>query len=410
MNNSLLNIKGVRYAAISAGIKNAQNSSANNNPKEAEKLDLSIVEFTQNTTTAAVFTQNIFCAAPVLVAKNHLNSAVRALVINSGNANAGTGVASGSVGLQNALQVCQLVAQSLDIETKQVLPFSTGVIGQPLPMICFEDNIATLSAQLTEHKLPQVAQAILTTDLIEKTYSASFQVNGKTVNISGIAKGSGMIRPDMATMLSFIFTDIKAEQSELQACLTTATKQSFNRITVDGDTSTNDACTLSATATSGVELNQCKAEFQQALNEVTQSLAHQIIKDGEGATKFVEICVKGGSTNADCLEVAYTVAHSPLVKTALFASDANWGRILAAVGRANIVDLEVSGVNIYLGEICLIKNGELDASYTEAAGSSEMAKSEIIITIEIGKNDTQESVWTTDLSYKYVEINAEYRT
>lgn len=410
MNNSLLNIKGVRYAAISAGIKNAQNSSANSNPKEAEKLDLSIVEFTQNTTTAAVFTQNIFCAAPVLVAKNHLNSAVRALVINSGNANAGTGVASGSVGLQNALQVCQLVAQSLDIETKQVLPFSTGVIGQPLPMICFEDNIATLSAQLTEHKLPQVAQAILTTDLIEKTYSASFQVNGKTVNISGIAKGSGMIRPDMATMLSFIFTDIKAEQSELQACLTTATKQSFNRITVDGDTSTNDACTLSATATSGVELNQCKAEFQQALNEVTQSLAHQIIKDGEGATKFVEICVKGGSTNADCLEVAYTVAHSPLVKTALFASDANWGRILAAVGRANIVDLEVSGVNIYLGEICLIKNGELDASYTEAAGSSEMAKSEIIITIEIGKNDTQESVWTTDLSYKYVEINAEYRT
>ncbi|SMN00653.1 Glutamate N-acetyltransferase / N-acetylglutamate synthase [uncultured Candidatus Thioglobus sp.] len=410
MSHSLLTIKGVRYAAINAGIKNAQNSNANSNPKEAEKLDLSIVEFIQNTTTAAVFTQNVFCAAPVLVAKNHLNSEIRALVINSGNANAGTGVASGSVGLENAVQVCQLVAQSLGIDTKQVLPFSTGVIGQPLPMMCFEDNIATLSAQLTEDNLPQVAQAILTTDLVEKTYSASFKVNGKTVNISGIAKGSGMIRPDMATMLSFIFTDIKAQQSELQNCLTKAINQSFNRITVDGDTSTNDACTLSATGTSEVDLSDCTAEFQQALNKVTQSLAHQIIKDGEGATKFVEVCVKGGESNKDCLEVAYTVAHSPLVKTALFASDANWGRILAAVGRANIKQLKAEEVSIYLGDVRLIKNGNLDTNYTEEQGTAQMQKDDIIITIEIGKNNNQESVWTTDLSHNYIKINGGYRT
>jgi len=410
MDNSSLKINGVLFAAINAGIKNAQNSSANSNPKDQEKLDLSIVSFIPETKTAAVFTQNVFCAAPVVVAKNHLNNSVRALIINSGNANAGTGLGSGSTGLNNAYQVCELVAKKLDIKAEEVLPFSTGVIGKPLPMQCFEGNIATLSNQLAADKLPQVAQAILTTDLIEKTCAKQFKVKGKTVSITGIAKGSGMIRPDMATMLSFIFTDVKATQNELQHCLTQAVNQSFNRITVDGDTSTNDACTLSATGTSGVDMADCVDEFQNALNEVSQTLAHKIIQDGEGATKFVEICVKGATTNKDCLEVAYTVAHSPLVKTALFASDANWGRILAAVGRANIADLKVDAVSIYLGEICLIKNGELNTNYTEEMGSAEMAKKEIVITIDIGNNNTSESVWTTDLSYDYIKINAEYRT
>jgi len=408
--DSLINIEGISSASIDAGIKNAQNPSANSNPKDNKKLDLSLVFLTQGTTTAAVFTQNVFCAAPVLVAKNHLNSAVRALVINSGNANAGTGVASGTLGLENAYSVCELVAKALNVNAKQVLPFSTGVIGQPLPMACFEDNIATLSTKLANANLPQVAQAILTTDLLEKTASAQFKVNGKTVSITGIAKGSGMIRPDMATMLSFIFTDVKATQSDLQSCLTTAINQSFNRITVDGDTSTNDACTLSATGISGVDMADCIEAFQQALNKVTKSLAHQIIKDGEGATKFVEICVKGGVRNADCLEVAYTVAHSPLVKTALFASDANWGRILAAVGRANIAHLQADQVSIYLGDVCLIKKGELAPNYHESAGTQEMQKTNIVITIEIGNHPTLERVWTTDLSHDYIKINAEYRT
>jgi len=408
--NKLLNIKGITCAAINAGIKNAQNSGANTSPKDNEKLDLSIVFFSPKTTTAAVFTQNVFCAAPVVVAKNHLNNEVRALVINSGNANAGTGLGSGSVGLQNAYQVCELVAKELGIKAEEVLPFSTGVIGQVLPMACFENNVSTVTSALTADNLPQVAQAIMTTDLMEKTASAQFEIEGKTVSITGIAKGSGMIRPDMATMLSFIFTDVKATQPKLQSCLTLATNQSFNRITVDGDTSTNDACTLSATGGSGVDISDCVVEFQQALDRVTKSLAHQIIKDGEGATKFVEVCVKGGASNEDCLEVAYTVAHSPLVKTALFASDANWGRILAAVGRANIKHLKAEEVNLYLGNICLIKNGELNLNYTEVTGSAEMAKEEIVITIEIGKNNTAESVWTTDFSYDYVKINAEYRT
>lgn len=411
MTNSLLNIKGVSCAAINAGIKHAQNSSENSNIQDTEKLDLSIVSFVPETKTAAVFTQNIFCAAPVIVAKNHLNNNVRALVINSGNANAGTGVSTGNKGLDNAYQMCEMVAQSLDIDTEQVLPFSTGVIGQPLPMQCFKDNIAKLSAQLANNNLSQVAQAILTTDLVEKTASKQFTVNSKTVTISGIAKGSGMIRPNMATMLSFIFTDVKAShQSELQSCLTTAINQSFNRITVDGDTSTNDACSLSATGVSGLDISDCMDEFQQALNKLTQTLAHKIIQDGEGATKFVEVCVRGGVSNEDCLEVAYTVAHSPLVKTALFASDANWGRILAAVGRSNIANLKVDDVNIYLGTVRIVNRGELDEYYTEVAGSAEMAKNNIIITIEIGKDNTSESVWTIDLSYEYVKINAEYRT
>ena len=394
MANTLLNIKGVTCAAINAGIKNN------------DALDLSVILLAPNSETAGVFTQNVFCAAPVLVAKNHLENAPLALLINSGNANAGTG----SQGLENTLKTCNILAAELNIKSEQVLPFSTGVIGQQLEVSKFETGIPSVVSQLSADAIGQVAKGILTTDLVEKTISKQFDINGETVTITGIAKGSGMIRPNMATMLSFVFTDIKATQDQLQSCLNTATNQSFNRITVDGDTSTNDACTLSATGMSGVSIAECEAEFQQALNTVTKTLAHKIIKDGEGATKFVEVCVKGGSNTQDCLEVAYTVAHSPLVKTALFASDANWGRILAAVGRANIANLNIEDINIYLNNVSIVKSGEPDANYTEQAGSAEMVKENIVITIEIGISDAQESVWTTDFSYDYVKINAEYRT
>ena len=394
MAQSLLNIEGVLSVSIDAGIKSNDAS------------DLSIIHLIEGSTTAAVFTQNVFCAAPVVVAKNHLNHQPKALLINSGNANAGTG----TQGMENTLHTCACLAGELNIKTEQVLPFSTGVIGQQLDVSKFDKGIPKAIVKLSNDAMSDVAKGILTTDLVEKTAAKQFKVDGKVITISGIAKGSGMIRPDMATMLSFVFTDIKATQSELQAALTIATNQSFNRITVDGDTSTNDACTLSATGMSGVNIHDCVDEFQQALNEVTRSLAHQIIKDGEGATKFVEVCVKGGASNDDCLEVAYTVAHSPLVKTALFASDANWGRILAAVGRANISGLNIEDINISLNDVSIIQAGEPDESYTEAAGSNEMAKDTIVITIEIGDSASQESVWTTDFSYDYVKINAEYRT
>lgn len=394
MSDSLLNVNGVTCNAINASIKNN------------DALDLSVVSLAKGTVTAAVFTQNVFCAAPVLVAKNHLENAPLALLINSGNANAGTG----SQGLENTLKTCNILAAELNIKSEQVLPFSTGVIGQQLEVSKFETGIPSVVSQLSADAIGQVAKGILTTDLVEKTISKQFDINGETVTITGIAKGSGMIRPNMATMLSFVFTDIKATQDQLQSCLNTATNQSFNRITVDGDTSTNDACTLSATGMSGVDISDCTSEFEQALNTVTKTLAHKIIKDGEGATKFVEVCVKGGSNTQDCLEVAYTVAHSPLVKTALFASDANWGRILAAVGRANIANLNIEDINIYLNKVSIVKSGEPDANYTEQAGSAEMVKENIVITIEIGISDAQESVWTTDFSYDYVKINAEYRT
>jgi glutamate N-acetyltransferase/amino-acid N-acetyltransferase len=406
MRNDLLQITGVKCAAISAGFKSFQQSSLNKNPNDQKKLDLSLVTLVEGSVTAAVFTQNVFCAAPVLLAKNHLQSDVRALLINSGNANAGTG----EKGLEHAYQSCEIFAESLGIKPQQILPFSTGVIGQLLPLAPFQKSSEKLVEQLSEENMNQVAEGILTTDLVDKCHSEIFEIDGKTVTLTGIAKGSGMICPDMATMLSFIVTDIGASQKELQVCLSVSVGQSFNRITVDGDTSTNDACTLSATNQSGIQLADCREAFQDALNKLTQDLAHKIVRDGEGATKFVEVCASGLSTNDDCLEVAYTVAHSPLVKTALFASDANWGRILAAVGRAKVSGLIIENINIYLNELPIITGGELDANYSEEAGSVEMAKADIVICIEMGDALTSESVWTTDFSYDYVKINAEYRT
>ena len=394
MNIALQQVSGVKCSSISSGIKNNG------------ALDLSLVLLAEGSVTAAVFTQNIFCAAPVLTAKNHLSSDVRALLINSGNANAGTG----EKGLECAYKSCEIIAKEISVDPQQVLPFSTGVIGQILPIEPFEKSSALLVKNLSVNDMSQVAKGILTTDLKEKSHSVSFEVNGETVTLTGIAKGSGMIRPDMATMLSFIFTDIGASKEDLQDCLSVSVNQSFNRITVDGDTSTNDACTLTATNQSGVRLRDCLNDFQLALNEVTKKLAHMIVKDGEGATKFVEIRASGLASSDDCLEVAYTVAHSPLVKTALFASDANWGRILAAVGRSKVSGLVIENINIYLNNLPIILAGELDEQYSEEAASAEMSKSEIVIRIEMGESSSSESVWTTDLSYDYVKINAEYRT
>ena len=394
MSIDLLEVKGVKCSSIASGIK------------KNNALDLSLISFIEGTKTAAVFTQNIFCAAPVMVAKNHLNSNIQALLINSGNANAGTG----QKGLENAYKTCEILAQKLKIQPEQILPFSTGVIGEELPLEPFENNSDILIQSLSGSSISDVARGIMTTDLVEKYCSTTFDIDGSNVTLCGVAKGSGMIRPDMATMLSFIVSDISASKEELQDCLNVAVDQSFNRITVDGDTSTNDACTLSATNQSNIQLSRCKNEFQTALNQLTKKLAHMIVKDGEGATKFVEVKVGGLSSTKDCLEVAYTVAHSPLVKTALFASDANWGRILAAVGRSKVTGISIENIDIYLNDLQIITSGEPSLDYTESRGSAEMQESEITIRIDLGDANTTESVWTTDLSYDYVKINAEYRT
>ena len=394
MSIDLLEVKGVKCSSIASGIK------------KNNALDLSLISLIEGTNTAAVFTQNIFCAAPVIVAKNHLNSNIQALLINSGNANAGTG----KKGLEDAYKTCEILALKLGIEPEQILPFSTGVIGQLLPLEPFEKSTNKLIENLSVKGMGILSKGILTTDLVEKSCSILFDINGNSVTLTAVAKGSGMIRPDMATMLSFIVSDIGASKKELQDCLNIAVDQSFNRITVDGDTSTNDACTLSATNQSGVKLDECKDEFQNALNEITKALAQMIVKDGEGATKFVEIKVGGLASTKDCLEVAYTVAHSPLVKTALFASDANWGRILAAVGRSKVSGISIENIDIYLNDLQIITSGEPSLDYTESQGSAEMRKKEIIIRIDLGDANTTESVWTTDLSYDYVKINAEYRT
>ena len=393
MNSKLISIEGVLSAAVAANIKK-------------KGLDLAIILLPVKSQTAAVFTKNIFCAAPITIAKNNLTKSPRALLINSGNANAGTG----KKGIQNTILNCKLLASKLNIKPEQVLPFSTGVIGKQINNLKFNKGINEAVAKLNNNTIYNVAKSILTTDLVTKTVSTQIKFNKKTVTITGIAKGSGMIKPNMATLLSFIFTDVVATQDELQKCLNLAVKQTFNRITIDGDTSTNDACTLSATGSSLVNIKDIGNDFQKELNGVAMNLAHKIVKDGEGASKFVEVCVIGGASNKDCLEVAYTVAHSPLVKTALFASDANWGRILAAVGRANINKLKIENIDIYINKLCIIKNGEPAKLYTEHNGNKQMAKKNIKISIKIGHNKTKESIWTTDLSFDYIKINAEYRT
>lgn len=380
--------------------------------KKNGKTDLVVIEMVPEAVTAATFTLNAFCAAPVTVAKQHLQKQMpRALLINSGNANAGTG----EQGLKDALQTCQWVADELGCSAQEVLPFSTGVIGQNLPMEKMQLGIAEASASLSITGWEGACAGIMTTDTVPKTYSKTVQIGNSSITLTGIAKGSGMIHPNMATMLGFAATDAKITQACLQQCLSDAVKVSFNRITVDGDTSTNDACTLTATQQADMPVIDSvdSAEYKQFAAEVTEmmvALAQMIVRDGEGATKFVSVIVEGGNNEKECLQVAHAVALSPLVKTALFASDANWGRILAAVGRAGLENLDINAIEIYLDDVCIVEKGGRAASYTEEQGAAVMKQTDINILIKLHRGDAKETVWTTDFSFDYVKINAEYRS
>ncbi|MDH5393755.1 MAG: bifunctional glutamate N-acetyltransferase/amino-acid acetyltransferase ArgJ [Gammaproteobacteria bacterium] len=392
-------VKGIRLAAGASGIK------------KNNTIDLVLIEISEGASCAAVFTQNRFRAAPVIIAEQHLSeSSPRLLLINSGNANAGTGES----GYRNALLTCELAADVLGCKKQQVLPFSTGVIGENLQVDCFEKSLPELVSQLGSDNWLMAAKGIMTTDTVPKGITREIQIDEETITITGIAKGSGMIKPNMATMLSYIATDAKISADLLTECLKTSVEYSFNSITVDGDTSTNDSCVLLATGqTDAAEIKKSSAGFSvfmQALAEVMQTLAQSIIRDAEGITKFVEITVCNAVSYDDAKTVAYTVAHSPLVKTALFASDPNWGRILAAVGRAEIDKIEVDQLSIYLDDVCIVEEGARAGSYTEAAGQRVMNESEIKITIDLAMGDCQATVWTSDLSYDYVKINAEYRS
>lgn len=391
-------IEGVRLGVACAGIK------------KPNRKDVVVIECPEDANIVGVFTKNAFCAAPVIVAKEHIaQTSPRYLLINTGNANAGTG----EQGYQAAQQCCQALAQVTGTQAEQVLPFSTGVIGEPLPVDKIEAVLDQAVANLAVDNWADAAKGILTTDTRPKGAVAQVEINGQTVSISGISKGSGMIKPNMATMLGFVATDAVIETELLQEMLTTGSNRSFNRITVDSDTSTNDACMLIATGKSAAISRADEAAvaaFQQALDDVMRVLAHEIVKDGEGATKFVEISVEQAASADDALEIAFTVAHSPLVKTALFASDANWGRILAAVGRADIAELDVNKINIWLGDVQIVANGGRNPDYTEEAGAAVMAQENIRILITLSAGDESETVWTTDLSHDYVSINADYRS
>jgi len=388
-------VKGITMAAVSAGIK------------KPGRLDCVVFSLGDEATIAGVFTTNAFCAAPVTVCKNHLaQAAPRYFVINTGNANAGTG----KQGIDNALQVCLEVAELKQLPVAAILPFSTGVIGEQLPVTKIIDAIPHALDNLVEDNWLECARGIMTTDTRPKAASVQLDIEGKPVTITGIAKGAGMIKPNMATMLGFVFTDAVVEKTDLQRYQDKAVNRSFNRITVDSDTSTNDCCMLAASGASGIAVGADDARFQAALDKVFIALAQGIVRDAEGATKFVTVRVEGGAVPEECLSLAYTIAESPLVKTALFASDPNWGRILAAVGRAGIQNLDIGKVAIYLGDVCIVEAGAVAPGYTEAAGQAVMDKEEITIRIVLGRGDCIDTVWTCDLSHDYVTINAEYRT
>ena len=388
-------VPGITMAAVSAGIK------------KPGRLDCVVFSLGDSASVAGSFTRNAFCAAPVTLCRQHLAITFpHYFVINTGNANAGTG----NAGMENARRVCHEVAELKSLPINSILPFSTGVIGEQLPIEKITDVLPEALAQLQEDNWTDCAKGIMTTDTRPKAASVQIEINGKTVTITGIAKGAGMIKPNMATMLAFIFTDAKIESQQLQAMLDIAVNKSFNRITVDSDTSTNDSCMLVASGASEVQIDENNAEFMAALNTVFVGLAHGLVRDAEGATKFVTISVEDGANQEECLQLAYTVAESPLVKTALFASDPNWGRILAATGRAGIEALDIGKVAIYLDDVCIVQDGAVASSYTEAAGQEVMEQEEITIRITLGRGSYSETVWTSDLSHEYVKINAEYRT
>ena len=392
-------VAGVRLSAVSAGIR------------YQDRLDLVLIELSKESKSVGVFTKNAFCAAPIVIAKSHLTSNdPRALIINTGNANAGTG----EIGVQDALQCCQIVAECKGLNIQEVIPFSTGVIGEKLPVKKILAGIPQALHRLDEKNWKDAAMGILTTDTRPKLLSTQVKLADSMVTITGFAKGSGMIRPNMATMLSFVFTDALIERELLNEMIGELVDESFNRITVDGDTSTNDAAMLVATGKSRVPIAELddtkKKKFITCLKSVFQQLAKELIRDAEGATKFITVVVKEGRDKEECAKVAFCVAESLLVKTALFASDANWGRILAAIGRAGIDNLDTRNINIDIGEIRIVTKGSLEETYKEEKGKSVMELDELIISIELGRGNMQEEVWTSDLSHEYVRINADYRT
>jgi len=379
--------------------------------KAPGRRDLVVMALDEGSRCAAVFTSNAFCAAPVTVARDHLRvGQPRFLVINAGNANAGTG----PQGIEAALRCCELAAEQGGCDRARVLPFSTGVIGEPLPLGPFRDGLPAALADLREDGWADAAAGIMTTDTLPKGASLQVPVGERTVTVTGIAKGSGMIRPDMATMLAFVATDCEVAPAALRRCLERAVAASFNRITVDGDMSTNDACVLAATGRGGPAVTADEGPDFEALcgavTEVCRTLAQAIVRDGEGATKFITVDVHGGRTPEECRGVAYTVAHSPLVKTAFFAGDPNWGRILAAIGRAPVVGLDVSCVEIDLNGVCIVRAGARADDYREERGAAAMAGPEIELCIRLGRGRYRDYIWTCDLSYEYVRINAEYRS
>ncbi len=406
--SSLYDITGLRIGVAEAGIR------------KANRKDLTVVLMDEGSSVAGVFTQNRFCAAPVQICREHLqisqqniapSAGIRAMLINTGNANAGTG----EDGLMRARSTCEALAQKLGLSPLQVLPFSTGVIMESLP---HERIAAGLDAAIEDAKTShwlRAAEAIMTTDTVPKAFSKQIQISGKTVNITGISKGAGMIRPNMATMLGFMATDASVAPQAMQQLATELAQGSFNCITVDGDTSTNDSFVVIATnkadhtpiktwsSPDGVVL-------KAAMLDVARNLAQAIVRDGEGATKFISVQVNGGKTSEECRKVAYAIAHSPLVKTAFFASDPNLGRILAAVGYAGIEDLDQTKIDLFLDDVNVATKGGRNPNYQESDGQRVMKQSEITVRVVLGRGRVSETVWTCDLSYDYVKINADYRS
>lgn len=393
-------VDGVRLGTAKAGVK------------KPNRKDLLIIEINEGASVAGVFTKNAFAAAPVILGREYLaRGDSRYLLINSGCANACTG----SRGLADAIACCTVVAQNGNVLPQQVVPFSTGVIGEYLPVDRIVQAIPDAMIGMDENGWRDAAEAIMTTDTCAKGASEQFEFDGEVVSVSGIAKGAGMIRPNMATLLAFVATDAVVARPLLDRMIKIAADRSFNRISIDGDTSTNDSCLLIATGRVGLPmLTEASGPLYEALlhaiTSVMQSLAKNVVRDGEGATKFVTVSVEGGCSDEECLKVAYAIAHSPLVKTAIFASDANWGRIVAAIGYAGIAGLDSTGVRVWLDDVLVVSNGGRDAHYEEAAGAAVVEKNAFSIRVALGRGNHSETVWTSDLSHDYVTINAEYRT
>jgi glutamate N-acetyltransferase / amino-acid N-acetyltransferase len=397
---SLNPIPGLALGIAEAGIK------------RANRKDVLVMRLSPGSTVAGVFTQNRFCAAPVQLCKQHLLEAnpIEALIVNTGNANAGTG----EEGLRRAFQTCDVLAKSFRLSPEQVLPFSTGVIMEQLPADKIVAAIPQAVSQLKEDNWFAAAQAIMTTDTLPKAASLTINTELGPIVLTGISKGAGMIQPNMATMLGFVGTNVQIERGLLQTLTAEAADLSFNAITIDGDTSTNDSFIVMATGQSPIRIqgrsDPLYSVFREGLIAISQQLAQLIVRDGEGATKFITICVKGGKTSIECQRVAKAIAHSPLVKTAFFASDPNLGRILAAVGYAGIDDLDSSKVQLWLDDVWVAKDGGRHPDYQEEQGQAVMKQAEITVTVDLGRGDAIETVWTCDLSHEYVSINADYRS